>query len=52
MDDTIGPLHFAKHDEDLRHVVLDRQRMRDARAEYPFLMDQRDNYDRPCSVYP
>ena len=51
MDDTNGPQHFAKQDEDFRHIVVDRQRMRDARADYTFLKDKWDCYDQPCQVF-
>ena len=51
MDETCGPQHFAEHDEDFRYIAIDRQRMRDARADYTFLKDRWDSYDRPCLVH-
>lgn len=51
MDDISGPLNFAERDEDFRHVVIERQRIRDARAEYSFLKDRRDSYDRLYLVH-
>ncbi|WP_417526065.1 carbon-nitrogen hydrolase family protein [Marinovum sp.] len=47
MDETRGPQHFSEHDEDFRHIEIDRQRMQDARADYTFLKDRRDSYDLP-----
>lgn len=52
MDETSGPQPFSEHDEDLRYLEVDRQRMRDARADYTFLEDRWDSYDRPCLVHP
>lgn len=52
MDETRGPLHFAEHDEELRHIAIYHQRLRDARADYTFLGDRWDSYDLPCLAYP
>ncbi|WP_193142835.1 carbon-nitrogen hydrolase family protein [Meridianimarinicoccus sp. MJW13] len=52
MDDTCGPQHFADRDEDFRYVAIDPQHMREARANYTFLMDRWDSYDRPCLTHP
>jgi omega-amidase len=52
MDETCGPLQFAKHDEDFRHIEIDQARMRDARAGYTFLKDRWDSYDLPCLTHP
>lgn len=52
MDDTSGPERFAAHDEDFRHIEVDRQRLHDARAQYTFLADQWESYDLPCKVHP
>ena len=49
MDETRGPQHFFEYEEDLRHIEIDRQLMRDARADYTFLKDRRDNYNLPIS---
>lgn len=47
MDETRGPDHFAQHDEDLRHITIDRNEMHQARADYTFLKDRRSSYDLP-----
>lgn len=52
MDETRGPEHFAEHDEDLRHITIDRQELHQARADYTFLKDRRHSYDLPCKVHP
>jgi predicted amidohydrolase len=48
MDEAQGPLRFAPHDEDLRHIVIDRQHLHDARESYTFLNDRWESYDLPC----
>lgn len=48
MDETCGPEQFDTHGEDFRHLTIDRQRLRDARADYTFLKDRWDSYDLPC----
>ncbi|MGP6088905.1 carbon-nitrogen hydrolase family protein [Antarctobacter jejuensis] len=47
MDETAGPLNFSEHDEDLRLITIDRDRLNEARETYTFLRDRRDSYDRP-----
>lgn len=48
MDDTREPERFAPHDQDLRHIRIDRRDLHDARAQYTFLKDRWDSYDLPC----
>ncbi len=52
MDETRGPQHFAAHDEDFRRIEIDRQQLREARANYTFLQDRWASYDRPCLIHP
>uniref|UniRef100_UPI0025EDCF96 carbon-nitrogen hydrolase family protein n=1 Tax=Roseobacter sp. TaxID=1907202 RepID=UPI0025EDCF96 len=44
MDETLGPVHFAAHDEDFRHIEIDRDRLSDARRTFTFLQDKLDSY--------
>ena len=52
MDENQGPENFAPHDEDLRHLVIERHRLHDARTTYTFLRDKWDSYDRPLQTQP
>ncbi len=47
MDENRKPETFAAHDEELRHIVVDRRDMQDARANYTFLKDRLNSYDLP-----
>ena len=47
MDETQGPQNFAEHEEDLRHIEINRDQLCDARRAYTFLEDKWDSYDLP-----
>lgn len=51
MDDTQCPERFAANAEDLRFIAIDRQQIRDARADYTFLKDRWSSYELPTLVH-
>ncbi len=52
MDENQGPEQFAEHDEDFRHIRIERSRLSDARTTYTFLQDRWDSYDLSLSGIP
>ncbi len=46
MDENNGPVAFPQHEEALKHIVLERSVLNQARTDYSFLRDRLEDYDR------
>ena len=46
MDENKGPVAFPQHEEALKHIVLERSVLNQARTDYSFLRDRLEDYDR------